>query len=252
MTTHDELRTSYLTCPNGSTEGVHRGLRTRPILAGLRSRPSVHVPRTRRFLPRARRGGCPLTLPERRRCFHLQRGAAFPPCPVKDPGLFEHRSAFFRRVLTRCPDRSDHLEREPATLARGFATSPRLPTCSSPTRHQLPDVAWARPRALGSLITIRASWPRAARRRLPSADPQAHTVGPRHPMPSCWAARLTPRHTSSRRSACFAARGARAVSSLHPSRCLARPSPLRTQGRGHEACAPCSRSSLPRWLAEGA
>jgi hypothetical protein len=59
-------------------------------------------------------------------------GCRLPPVSRQGPEALRHRSAFFRRVLTRCPDRSDHLEREPATLARGFATSPRLPTCSSP------------------------------------------------------------------------------------------------------------------------
>jgi len=160
---------------------VHRPVRSRstPILVSLRSRPSVVDPSTRRCLPQARRGDHPLTLHERGRRCHLLRGADLRPRLVKDAGFARRRSAFFRRVLARRSDRTcrpNCLEREPAIAVR---------LCHLTATSDAPFARsrWepARLHALDPLITGRASQPHAARRRLPSADPQALTNGPRSP-----------------------------------------------------------------------
>lgn len=137
------------------------------------------APRARGVVFRALGGKVTLWHLLNARPLRTRRGADLSACLVKDARTNRRRGAFFRRVPARPPDRSDCLERGPATagrfchLARGFR------------RALHPGVALeVRPRALDPLFTDRAALPHTARRRLPSADPQAHTYEPRSPLPA--------------------------------------------------------------------
>jgi hypothetical protein len=147
----------------------------------------VLAPGTRRCLPRARRECRPLTLlyaaglhpfawpqpPAASR----QRGRA--PLAPEAPS-FDECPRYTDRSMLACPP--------PRGGFAHLATASDAPFVSRRIGRE------TRPRALDPLFTGRATGPRAARRRLPSADPQAPTIGPR---PSRgWAARLSPRHTN--------------------------------------------------------
>jgi len=123
-----------------------------------------------------RRVGCSLALPERNGRCHPLRGADFPSCLVKGNRLLDAETPSF----DECRSASRSLGRprtRPAIMGRLGHHSMTSDTSFAPTRR------WELDHAL-STRSSRASPRRqcAARRRLPSVDPQALTFGPRLPV----------------------------------------------------------------------
>jgi hypothetical protein len=168
----------------GSSRSLERAA---PILADLRSRPSVLAPGTRRCLPHARRECRPLTL----LALPSLRPTASPQAPAASRQRGRARLAPEAPSFDECPRCTDRSMLTCPPPRGGFA---HLAAASDAPFASQQKSREARPRALDPLFTGRAARPHAARRRLPSADPQAPTFGLRPSRELGCSAVAAPRH----------------------------------------------------------
>jgi len=165
------------------------GTRAPPILAGLRSRPSVRAPEHAALSSARGRGVCSLTLPERCGRCHPRRGADSPLTSSKVGG-----SSTPKRLLSTSARSVIRSLGRPRTLARHPREALPPPVDFRRILRDDPRII-ARPRALDPLFTGRASWP--MHRSPTSAISRSASTHHRTSTPGggSRAARLTPRHT---------------------------------------------------------